>query len=395
MNRQYPKVGGQARSLTTCLLAAVVPWALACQQESGPTTPPLHVTFAEVTQSDVPIYREWVGEARGMADVEIRARVPGYLQEIHFIEGTQIKKDQLLYSIDAQEVEDQVAAARASLAEAQVLMANAEADARRYRPLAKINAVSQRDLDNAVAQEGAARERVEAAKAMLSLAETQLGYTRIRAPFDGIIGFTQARVGDFVGQFGGPVTLNTISKIDPIRVRFALSEREYLEIIGRARNEGQRMDGEGRSRTIEMILADGSVHPYPGTVEVVERAIDPSTGSFPVEAWFPNPEGAVRPGQYTKVRAVWETRKNAVLVPQRAVIELQGQYFVYVIGAENRLENRSIEPGPRLEGLWVVDRGLSAGERVVVEGLQRARPGIPVQPTPASPAGSAQSGAGT
>jgi len=327
-----------------------------------------------------------------MADVEIRARVPGYLQEIHFTEGTQVEKDQLLYSIDAREMEDQAAAARASLAEAQVLLANAEADVKRYRPLAEINAVSQRDLDNAVAQEGAARERVEAAKALLSLAQTQLGYTRIRAPFDGIIGFTQAKVGDFVGQFPNPVTLNTVSKIDPIHVRFALSEREYLEIIGRAHEQGGL--GDNRSREIQMILADGSVHPHPGTVEVVERAIDPSTGSFPVEARFPNPEGIVRPGQYTKVRAVWETRKDALLVPQRAVIELQGQYFVYVIDANNTLENRSIVPGPRMDRFWVVDRGLSVGERVVVEGLQRARPGISVQPTPASPAASAQSAAG-
>jgi membrane fusion protein (multidrug efflux system) len=233
---------------------------------------------------------------------------------------------------------------------------------------------------------------VEAAKAQLSLAQTQLGYTRIRAPFDGIIGFTQAKVGDFVGQFPNPVVLNTISKIDPIHVRFALSEREYLEIIGRIRTDGNL--GDKRSREIQMILADGSVHPYPGTVEVVERAIDPSTGSFPVEAQFPNPDGIVRPGQYAKVRAVWETRKNAVLVPQRAVIELQGQYFVYVIDAENKLENRSIVPGPRLEGFWVVDSGLSAGERVVVEGLQRARPGIPVQPTPVSPEKTAQPSVG-
>jgi membrane fusion protein (multidrug efflux system) len=361
-------------------LAVLVP---ACQKDSGPAMGPLPVTYAEIIQRDVPIYREWVGEALGMADVEIRARVPGYLEGIHFVEGTRVEKDQLLYTIDAREMEDQVAAARASLAEAQVLLANAEANAQRYRPLAEINAVSQRDLDNAEAQEGAAQQRVAAAKAQLSLAETQLGYTRIRAPFEGVIGFTQAKVGDFVGQFPNPVTLNTISKIDPIHVRFALSEREYLEIIRRMREQGGR-DTTDSSRTVQMILADGSVHPHPGTVEVVERAIDPSTGSFPVEARFPNPEGVVRPGQYTKVRAVWETRRNATLVPQRAVIELQGQYFVYVIDAENKIENRSFQPGPRLQGDWVVDRGLSPGERVVVEGLQRARPGIPVQPLPAS-----------
>jgi membrane fusion protein (multidrug efflux system) len=286
-----------------------------------------------------------------------------------------------------------VAAARATLAEAQVLLANAEADVKRYRPLAEINAISQRDLDNAEAQEGAARERVEAAKALLSLAETQLEYTRIRAPFDGVIGFTQAKVGDFVGQFPNPVTLNTISKIDPIHVRFALSEREYLEIIARLR--ARKEPDERPEQPIEMILADGSVHDYPGTVEVVERAIDPSTGSFPVEAQFPNPEGVVRPGQYTKVRAIWDTRRNALLVPQRAVVELQGQYFVYVIDAENRLENRAITPGPRMEDSWVVDAGLSPGERVVVEGLQRARPGIAVQPKPVGQEAPSQPGAGT
>jgi len=374
------------RALPDVLRIAVVglTLGLGCGEKEGTQTALPEVTVVEVSQDDVPIHQEWVGQTSGATDVEIRARVPGFLLGIHFTEGTEVKKGQLLYTIDPTELEDKVAAAKAQLAAAQVMFVRAEAEARRYRPLAAINAVSQSDLDAVVAEEGAAREQVEAAKASLRLAETNLGYSRIHAPISGLIGFTTAKVGDFVGQLPNPIILNTLSNVDPIRVRFSVSEREYLNFVSRAQSAGAADGPSARPaaerRALEMILADGAVHPHPGVADIVQRQVDPTTGSLQIEATFPNPEKIVRPGQYAKVRALVETRQGALLIPQRAVVELQGQYFAYAVGADGKVENRALVLGPRVGELWLVEKGLQKGERIVLEGLQRVRPGSTVKP---------------
>ena len=344
----------------------------------------------EVQVRDVPLTREWVGEIRGEADIEIRARVQGFLEEIHFLEGGKVKKGQLLYSIDQSELLQSVTAAEADLAEAKTLLANAESDVRRYRPLAEMNAVSQRDLENAVAREEATRSSVEAAEAGLRLAQISLSYAEVRAPMDGLIGLTQAKVGDFVGSFPNPVVLNTISDIEPVHVRFAITEREYLQFARRFSERIEEIEAgslrkyEGEAR-LELILADGSVHPHRGRTKTVGREIDANTGTLTVEAAFPNPGGLLRPGQYAKVRAEYDVLKGALLVPQRAVQELQGQYRVWVVEEEDTVRSRFVQPGVRVEDLWVIDAGLEPGLRIVVEGTQRLRDDLEIVARPYEP----------
>lgn len=351
-----------------------------------PPAAPLEVYVTRVVVRDVPIVREWVGETRGRADIEIRARVQGYLQEIHFREGGRVKKGQLLYSIDKSELLQEVNSARAGLAAAKTELAYADSDVARYRPLAEMNAVSQRDLDSAVARQEAAVAQVEAAEAILRLAEINLSYTDIKAPIDGLIGLSKAKVGDYVGQSPNPVVLNTLSDTDPIHVRFPVGEREYLE-LARRYPEAERGTGskDDRNQTpLELILADGTVHTHTGRVEFVERNIDASTGTLTVEASFPNPEYVLRPGQYGRVRGVIDELEGARLIPQRCVQELQGQYQVWV-EKEGAVELRNVRMGRRVDQMWVVEHGLIAGESIVVDGIQRLRAGVTVDAKPWEP----------
>jgi len=369
------------------------------KQPEAPAAPPsIQVSVAEVATEDVPIYGEWVGEARGRADIEIRARVTGFLTGLHFLEGGLVKKGQLLYTIDQSELLESVAASQARLAAAKTELAYAETDVARYRPLAEINAVSRRDLDSAVAREDAARAGVEAAEAMLRLAEIDLSYSNIKSPMDGLIGLTKAKVGDYVGQSPNPVVLNTVSDINPIHVRFPIGEREYLDLARRIPPEDRdQRPGEQRNQIpLELILADGTVHPHPGHAKFVERSVDASTGTLTVEAEFPNPEGLLRPGLYGKVRTVIEVLHGALLIPQRAVSELQGLQQVWVVGDNGAVELRNVRMGRRVNSMWVVEDGLAAGESVVVDGIQRMRAGAtvvtqPWQP-PAVPAEAGQEG---
>jgi len=373
-----------ARPLALLLLAA----ACGCGgQAEAPPAAPVEVLVTRVTVRDVPIVREWVGETRGKADVEIRARVPGYLEKIHFREGSQVKKGQLLYSIDQSELLQQVNSARAGLAEAHTEFAYASTDVDRYRPLAEINAVSRRDLDSAVARQEAAASQVEAAEAILKLAEINLSYSRIRAPIDGLIGLSQAKVGDYVGQSPNPVVLNTLSDIDPIHVRFPIGEQEYLEFARRfpaKGNDAPPGSGKNGQVPLELILADGTVHPEHGKVEYIERNINASTGTLMIEASFPNPDFILRPGQYGRVRAVVDTLAGARLIPQRAVQELQGQHQVWV-EKDGTVELRKVRMGRRVDQMWVVEHGVIAGENIVVDGIQRLRAGVKVDAKPWEP----------
>ena len=367
------------------LLAGLAASPSCKQEETAATAPPPEVLIAEVTLGEVPIVREWVGETRGEADIEIRARVPGFLEGIHFREGGRVTRGQLLYTIDPSELKQAVAAAEAGLAQARTLLANAAADVGRYRPLAAMNAISVRDLENAVAKEEAAEAQVNAAEANLRLANINLSYAEVRSPMDGLIGLTRAKVGDFVGQPPNPTTLNTVSDVDPILVRFAISEREYLQL---ARAYPRAADPEPDPREtpeLDLLLADGSLYSHKGRTRTVDREIDADTGTLTLEAAFPNPDGLLRPGQYGKVRAVVDRLEDALLVPQRAVQELQGQFQVWVIDDSNTAKTRFVEPGPRMDELWVITTGLEAGERVVAEGFQRLRSGMTVSPKPYDP----------
>jgi membrane fusion protein (multidrug efflux system) len=322
-----------------------------------------------------------VGQTLGSVDIPIRARVDGVLEEIHFQEGRSVRQGQLLYVIDPRPYTSRVVEAQGHLAESRTRLAKAQSDLERIRPLAEMDAVSQQDLDGAVAQYDAARGGVQAAEAQVEQARIQLGYTRIEAPVDGLIGITRAKVGEYVGMSPNPVVLNVVSRTDPIRVRFSINEREYLRFSRDFAATRRKADETGEPQApLELILADGTVHAHGGRVVSLDAAIDPATGTLTLEADFPNPDRLVLPGQFARVRGVIETRRAALAVPQRAVMETQGLFQLAVVGDDGTVEIRRVEMGPRVEGAWIVESGLEPGERIALDGLQRLRNGMKVVP---------------
>jgi membrane fusion protein (multidrug efflux system) len=364
----------------------------ACGPSEPPAPPPLPVQVAEAEQRDIPLTIEMVGQTLGTQDVPIRARVDGFLEGLYFQEGRTVKKGDLLYRIDQQPFKAKLVEAQSGLASAQTQLANAKSDLDRIKPLAEMKAVSEQDLDSAQARYDAARANVQAAKAGVELAEIELSYTEIYAPIDGLIGLSRAKPGEYVGKEPNPVVLNVLSDINPIRVRFSISEREYL-ILARTmmaddqmrsskRTEDPRSpDREDMDTPLELILADGTVFDQFGRADATAQAIDPQTGTFTVEASFPNPNGLLLPGQFARVRADYSTLKGATVIPRRAISELQGRFRVMVVGADNTVEVREVELGPIKDNDQVVESGLQPGERVIVEGLQKVRPGMVVEPT--------------
>lgn len=334
----------------------------------------------KITAEDVPIYHEFVGQVFGFKDISIRARVEGFLEGIYFDEGRSVKKGQLLYEIESQPFEADVAAKLSLLAEAKTMLVNSESELNRIRPLAEINAVSQSDLDAAVARFEASQASVEAAEAILRAAKIQLSYTRIHSPITGLIGKTKAKVGDFVGKDPNPVILNVVSRIDIILVEFFITESQYLIFAREVDKNREREEVEREEPYLELILSDGSIHNHKGIVEFVDRQVDPTTGSILLQASFPNPEGIIRPGQFARINASVRTIKNGILIPQRSVMEMQGIHNVYVINNENKVELRRIKVGPTVDSFWLVDEGLNNGEKVVYEGLQKVKPGMTVNP---------------
>jgi membrane fusion protein (multidrug efflux system) len=344
---------------------------------------PLRVLVAPVLQKDVPIYMEAVGQTRGSVEVEIRARVEGYLERMDFREGGFVQKGQSLYTIDPQPFQAALARARADFADAQAAVSKADRDVVRFTPLAAENAISQQELDNALAAQESARARLESAKAAVTTAELDLAYCHIRAPLSGVIGISQVSVGNLVGR-GQSTLLTSVSAVDPIWVRFSIPERDYLEYSRRLEASGRAV-GQTRDN-LRMILADGGLYEFPGSMRATERVVDPATGALTLEAEFPNPRRLLMPGQFARVQALIETRKGALLVPQRAVTELQGSFLVTVVKDDATVEQRPVRTAQRIGTYWVIDSGLEPGERVVVEGQMRLRPGMKVQAEPV-PAG--------
>ncbi len=360
-------------AVAVVLLLAV----FACKSKEAPTTGPVEVKAAPVLHRDVPIYVEAVGQTRGNTETEIRARVEGFIEKIHFQEGTMVKKGQVLYSLDPRPFQESVAHARADLAESQAQWARTRQDVARFEPLVKDNAVSRQEYETSVALEKAAAASVDAAKAATRAAEVELGYTKVVAPDEGLIGKSEVEEGTLVGR-GVATLLTRISRIDPIHVRFTLAEADYLHY---ARIRAASAEASNKQTVpFQMILADNSVHPYEGKFMFVDRAVDAETGTILLEASFPNPQGIVLPGQYAKVRAKVTVKKDAILVPQRAVQEMQGLYNVAVVKPDDTVEMRPVKPGERVGALWVIDSGLKPDERIIVEGLQKVRPGAKVSP---------------
>ena len=363
-------------------LIATVLSVAACEQEAPREAPPLEVAVLKVEARDIPLYLDMVGQTQGSVDIPIRARVDGVLEEMHFLEGRPVTKGQLLYVIDSRPYQSQVAEAEGRLAQARTGLAKASSDLDRIRPLAEMDAVSKQDLDGAIAQFEAAEGAMQAAIAQVDQAEIQLGYTRIKAPVAGLIGITQAKVGEYVGRSPNPVVLNVVSRTDPIRVRFSINEREYLQFSRRLASEMRNIDTkDATDAELQLILADSTIHPQRGRIVTFNAAIDPTTGTLTLEADFPNPERLVLPGQFARVRGMVEMRSGAIAVPQRAVMETQGLFQLAAVADDNTVELRRVVMGPRTDGLWIVDSGLQVGERIALEGLQRLRTGMSVVPT--------------
>ena len=356
-----------------------------CKENSTQTEAPPEIEVIKVIKKDVPLKRDFVGQIYGFKDIPIRARVEGFLEGVHFDEGFPVKRGDLLYTIDAQPYQAEVASMQSKVAEAQTYLVNAENELARYKPLAEINAVSKSDLDAAQASRDAAEASLKAANANLRMSEINLSYTRIASPIDGIIGKTEAREGEFVGREPNPVILNVVSNVNKTRVQFFLTEAEYL-VIYREFSENLGKDGTidkskpQNENNLELILADGSLYEEKGSVEFLGRDIDVSTGSILVQAIFDNPKGLLRPGMYAKVRVEFDVAEGAILVPQRCVTELQGQYSVYVVEEDNIIKSRQVKAASKIDDLWLITEGLEDDDRVVIDGLQKVATGMEIQP---------------
>jgi membrane fusion protein (multidrug efflux system) len=360
------------------------------------------VEVAPVEQKDVPVYTEWIGTLAGQVNADVKAQVTGYLLRRNYKEGSYVRKGELLFEIDSRpfqaaldQAKGQLAQAEAQVVQYEAQLATAEAnelkselDVEKYGPLAKADAVSKQDFDNAVQTNLANKAQVQAAKAAIEAAKAQIqssqaaveaatinfNFTRIASPIDGIAGIAQAQVGDLVSTSGGPLT--TVSTLDPIRDYFTVSEQDYLALQKRI------SDPDKDHWKLQLILADGTTYSHPGEFYFADRQVSQNTGAIQLAALFANPGNVLRPGQYGKVRAMIREQQNAMLIPQAAVNEEQGSYRVAVVDKDNHISMRAVQVGQRVDTMWVIQSGLNPGERVVVEGQQNLRPGTTVQTKP-------------
>ena len=372
------------------VIGGVRPWKHALGARPSATA---DVEVVEVKQEDVPIYGEWIGTLDGLVNADVRAQVTGYLLKQGYQEGAYVQQGQLLFQIDPRPFQAALDQAQGQLAQATAMLANAQAvqgrtklDVERYTPLAKEQAASQQDLDNAVQNNLAAIASVETARAQIrtdeaavETARINLGFTRLVAPIDGIAGQAQLQVGALVAPGSGPIT--TVSTVDPIKVYFEVSEARYLAWRRRFPTETSR-EAADKALRLQLILADGSTYAHEGTFYFADRQVDVGTGAIRIAGLFPNPANILRPGGYGKVRAVIRLQKDALLVPQRAVSELQGGYQVAVVDGNNKVSIRTVKVGDRQGSEWVITDGLNRGERIVAEGVQKLHAGATVNPKP-------------
>ncbi|MGA9395206.1 MAG: efflux RND transporter periplasmic adaptor subunit [Azonexus sp.] len=349
----------------------------ACDKEkAAPPGPPV-VQVVSVAQRDVPIYMEWIGSLDGNVNAVIRPQVTGYLVKQNYREGDLVKQGQPLFEIDPRTFESAVEEAKGLRAQQVARFETTKANLARIKPLAAVNAVSQKDLDDATGSNLSAKAQLEAAEASLKTAKLNLGFTRITSPVTGIAGIAKAQIGDLLSP-SMPTELTTVSAVDPIKVYFNISEREYLKFANAAAAAGRKPEHV----PLELFLIDGSLYPHAGNSAVLNRQVDTTTGTFKVAVLFPNPDNLLRPGQYGKIRATMSVNKGALLVPQRAVTEIQGKYLVAVVGADNKVDIRPVTVGERVGTEWVITKGLQPGEQVIAEGTQKVRPGVTVTPKP-------------
>jgi membrane fusion protein (multidrug efflux system) len=362
-----------------CLATLVV--TMGCQkQEPKPSAapPPPEVLVATVLQKDTVIPLEWIGVTEGFVNAEIRPRVSGYVLTQRYTEGDRVKKGQVLFEIDARESQASFAQARARLAGSKVQLTRSQQDVTRYTPLAAQKAVSQQELDTVVAALNNATADVEFAQAAFEQAELTLQWTKVTSPIDGVAGVAVQQVGALVSE---QTIMTTVSTLDPIKVSFNITEDEYL----RSAKAMLAARGKVEPSTLELLLRDGSLYPYTGKPMFVDREVDARTGTIAIKASFPNPGNLLRPGQYAKIRTTGKTKRAALLVPERAILEAQGTFTVGVVSGDNSVEFRAVKLAERVGSLRIIEQGLNPGERIVVDGMERIRPGMTVVPKPAPP----------
>jgi RND family efflux transporter MFP subunit len=364
-------------SLTLLLLAGCGQQESHTAGKAASTTtapPPPQVEISTVTQRDVPVYQEWVGTLDGMVNAQIRAQVTGYLIRRNYEEGQLVKKDQLLYEIDPRTFQAALDGALSTLAREEAQVTTAKLDLNRIQRLLPERAVSVRDRDNALGKVASGEAEILTAKAAIQKAQLDLSFTKIRSPIAGIIGISTAQLGDLLGPGStNSAALATVSQVDPIRAYVPLSEQDYMRFATQTRSNEP-------APTLELILANGSHHSKAGKFYVADRQVDATTGTIKVATLFPNPGNILRPGQFARIRAKLRVKRDALLVPQRAVTELQGGYQIAVVKPDNSVDIRSVKPAERVNSLWVIDEGLSPGDRVVTEGVQKVRQGMTVTP---------------
>ena len=369
------------------VLAALIAVSSGCskkKEEVAAPPPPVEVT---VTQKAVPIFHEWIGSHDGYVNAEIRPQIDGYLLKQNYREGSTVASGDALFEIDPREFQAQYDQARGNVSQYEATLANAKTTVGRYTPLAAQKAISQQELDDALTRQRTAEANLESARAALERARLNLTWTKVLSPIDGIAGTAKSQVGDLVSR---TTVMTTVSQVNPIKVYFNPSEQEYLAWVNKngpmdktlAATSPQNLE-QGK---LQLILSDGSEFPHHGRPFLVGREVDVKTGTIQLAGAFPNPGNVLRPGQYAKVRVSTDVKKGAILVPQRAVSELQGSYMVGVVGADNKVSMKVVKPGTVDGSMWVIDEGLSAGDKVIVGGLQRVRSGMVVVPQEAGSA---------
>jgi len=366
------------------VLVLAAPLAAGCKKkEEAPPAAPPSVQVAPVVQKDVAVYSEWIGTLDGNVNAEIRPQIDGYVLKRVYNEGSLVHAGDTLFEIDPRDFQASYDQAKGNVSQYDATLANAKTTVARYTPLAKDKAISQQELDDAVTKERTAQANLESARAALERAKLNLGWTRVTSPIEGIAGVAKTQVGDLVGR---TTVMTTVSQVDPIRVFFNVSEQEYLAWVAKHGSPEKTLKSKDNLEKgpLELILADGSRYPHRGRAILLGREVDQKTGTIQIAGVFPNPGDLLRPGQYGKVRVAVAEKKGAILVPQRAVSELQGSYQVAVVGSDNKVAIKVVKTGGTDGNMFIIDEGLKPGDRVVVEGIQRVRSGMTVAPTEAA-----------
>jgi membrane fusion protein, multidrug efflux system len=371
------------------LAAGLVIGAISCRKSAPAATPGVpEVVVATVIQRDVPVYSEWVGTTEGFVNAQIYPKISGYLMKQNYKDGEQVRDGQLLFQIDEREYKAALDQALGALAEKQAQNKKNQQDLARYKSLYKQRVVSAEEFDHINQAAYASAAAVQEAAATVETAKLNVEWTQVTSPINGIAGIAKAQVGDLVGT---TVLLTTVSQLDPIKVTFPISEREYLHFATRIRQHEESGPSKGEPE-LQMVLADGSIYKYPGHFYVANREVDQQTGTIKIQGIFPNPDSILRPGLYAKIRTAADTNHGARLIPQSSVLETQGQYQVAVVGADNRVTMRPVTLGKRAGELRIIDSGVAPGEHVVAEGVQKVSDGMEVAPKLAEPASAGGSG---